>query len=152
MPLNRLLYASDACIRDSDVPALIRVHEMAHASAKRNAAAHLTGALVFVDDQFIQVLEGEPRVIEDTFERICCDLRHTNVRLIDLVSVSERIFPEWGMKFLSQTQETSIALRDDLQHIHVLVGVNASVAVEQMRKCIDTQRSAEQTMAHAGAR
>ena len=143
MPLNRLLYTSDACIRDSDVPAVIQVHEMAHASAKRNAASQLTGALLFVEDQFIQVLEGDPEAIELTFEKICCDLRHTNVKLVDLASVSERMFPEWEMKVLSETQETSIALRDDLQHIRFLVGVNAKVAVEQMRKCIDAQRRSE---------
>lgn len=139
MPLSRLLYTSDACIRDGDVPADIQVHEMAHASARRNAANALTGALLFIENQFIQVLEGDPEAIEQTFERICCDLRHTNVKLVDLASVSERMFPEWEMIVLSQSQEASLQLCDDLQHIRFLVGVNASIAVEQMRRCIDAQ-------------
>ncbi|MGB3798041.1 MAG: BLUF domain-containing protein [Alteraurantiacibacter sp.] len=146
MPLSRLLYTSDACIRDSDAPAIIQVHEMAHASSRRNAASQLTGALLFVENQFIQVLEGDPEAIEQTFEKICCDLRHTNVKLVDLASVSERMFPEWEMKVLSEMQETSLALRDDLQHIRFLVGVNARVAVEQMRKCIDAQHLGERSL------
>lgn len=152
MPLSRLLYTSDACIRDGDVPAVIQVHEMAHASAKRNAVSQLSGALLFVENQFIQVLEGDPQAIEQTFERICCDLRHTNVKLVDLASVSERIFSEWEMKVLSETQETSLALRDDLEHIRFLVGVNAKVAVEQMRKCIDAQRIRERSFSETPAR
>lgn len=146
MPLSRLLYSSDSCIRDGDVPAAIQVHEMAHASARRNADSQLTGALLYVENQFIQVLEGAPEAIEQTFEKICCDLRHTNLKLIDLASVSERMFPEWEMKVLSETEETSLALRDDLQHIRFLVGVNARVAVEQMRKCLDAQRLGEWTL------
>jgi len=146
MPLSRLLYTSDACFRDSDVPAFIQVHELGHTSARRNAASQLTGALLFVENQFIQVLEGELGAIEQTFERICCDLRHTNVKLIDLAATSERIFPEWEMKVLSEMQETSLALRDDLQHIRFLTGVNARIAVEQMRKCIDAQRMSEQRL------
>lgn len=151
MPLSRLLYTSDACIRDSNVPVVIQVHEMAHASAKRNAASELTGALLFIENQFIQVLEGTPEAIEQIFERICCDLRHTNVTLVDLASVNERMFSEWEMKVLLETQETSLALRDDLQHIRFLVGVNAKVAAEQMRKCIDSQRMSEQRFEEAPA-
>ena len=138
MPLTRLLYISNSCLRETDVPAYIQVHEIAHASAKRNASSNLTGVLLFVEDHFIQVLEGEDQAIEETFEKICCDLRHTNVRLVDLHSVNERMFPEWGMKVLSETQDTSVALRDDLAHIHFLVGVNARAAVEQMRKYLDS--------------
>lgn len=143
MPLSRLLYSSDACIRDGDVPAALQVHELAHASAKRNAVSHIRGALLFVENQFIQVLEGDLEAIEQLFEKICCDLRHTNVKLIDLASISEPMFPEWEMKVLSETEETSLALRDDLQHIRFLVGVNASIAVEQMRKCIDARQISE---------
>jgi hypothetical protein len=138
MPLTRLLYISSSCLRETDVPAFIQVQEIAHASAKRNAASNLTGVLLFVQNHFVQVLEGNDKAIEETFERICCDLRHTNVRLVDLASVKERMFPEWGMKVLSETQETSVALRGDLAHIRFLVGVNAKAAVEQMRKYLDS--------------
>ena len=128
------------------LPAFIQVQEIGYTSAKRNVANNLTGVLLFMEDHFVQVLESDDKAIEETFENICCNLRHTDDRLVDLVSVKDRMFPEWGMKVLSETRETSVASRDDLAHIRFLVGVNAKAAVWQMRKYLDRNSLDARTM------
>ena len=70
------------------------------ASARRNNACHgVTGALLFSDGCFAQVLEGAREDVELVFETIQCDPRHSNVTIMHLHEVEERSFGEWSMAF-----------------------------------------------------
>lgn len=137
MPLNRLLYTSRSRLQDKATSISEQVKSIAEASAQRNKANGITGVLIHVDDHFIQVLEGEPTAVEETFERICCDFAHGQVKLIDMVAIKERLFDQWSMASLYADRDTAIAMQGDLQHVRFMAGVNARVAVEQMRDCLD---------------
>ncbi|MBB4860780.1 hypothetical protein HNO88_004125 [Novosphingobium chloroacetimidivorans] len=137
MPLSRLLYVSRCAMRETGAERDALVRDLAERSASRNAAAGLTGSLLHVGDNFVQVLEGPIDAIERTFETICCDFRHDEVKLIDLVPVRERIFPEWSMALLGGGDSTALKLRDDLEDLRFLVGINAREAVSQMRRLLD---------------
>jgi hypothetical protein len=70
------------------------------ASARRNNARHgVTGALLFSDGCFAQVLEGAREDVEQVFETIQCDARHSDVTIMHLHAVEERSFGEWSMAF-----------------------------------------------------
>ena len=70
------------------------------ASARRNNARHgVTGALLFSDGCFAQVLEGAREDVELVFETIQCDTRHSDVTIMHLHEVEERSFGEWSMAF-----------------------------------------------------
>ena len=70
------------------------------AAARRNNARHgVTGALLFSDGCFAQVLEGARGDIETVFEKIQCDARHRDVTIMHLHPVEERSFGEWSMAF-----------------------------------------------------
>jgi hypothetical protein len=70
------------------------------ASARRNNVRHgVTGALLFSDGCFAQVLEGGREDIELVFETIQCDPRHSNVTIMHLHEVTERSFGDWSMAF-----------------------------------------------------
>jgi hypothetical protein len=140
VPLSRLLYVSRCALASEGAAQEAEVREIAEGSARRNAAAELTGSLIHVGDSFIQVLEGPTPAIERIFEVICCDFRHDDVKLIDLVPIKERVFPEWSMAYLSSEEETRLRLTDDLKEIRFLVGVNAREAINQMRRVLDRQR------------
>lgn len=116
-------------------------HQIAEQSVKRNKAAGITGSLLVIEDQFIQILEGPPQSVEHTFERICCDTRHNSLKLIDLVDVKERIFPEWSMAGIANDRETRLTLKDEIDEVRFLVGVNASEAVRQMRALLDYEQA-----------
>lgn len=70
------------------------------ASARRNNARHgVTGALLFSDGCFAQVLEGAREDVEMVFETIQCDPRHSDVTIMHLHEVDERSFGAWSMAF-----------------------------------------------------
>lgn len=134
--MNRLLYISRCALPEQGAAREAAVREIATRSAQRNASAMLSGSLLFVNDSFVQVLEGPKLAVERTFEAICCDFRHDDVKLIDLVPITERAFSEWNMAFLSAGEETTLKMRDDLQEVRFMVGINAREAVTQMRQLL----------------
>lgn len=140
MPLSRLLYVSRCALASEGEERNAEVREIAAGSARRNKDAQLTGSLLHVGDSFVQVLEGPTPSIERTFEVICCDFRHDDIKLIDLVPIKDRLFPDWSMAFLSGESETFVRLNDELQEIRFLVGVNAREAMQQMRRLLDQHR------------
>lgn len=139
MSISRLLYVSRCAIDAQDANRLETLRALADRSAQRNAAAQITGCLLHIGDNFIQVLEGPSHAVERTFEVICCDFRHEEVKLIDLVPVKERMFGEWNMAFLSSESEIVIRMRDDLEEIRFLVGINAREALGQMRQVLERE-------------
>jgi hypothetical protein len=69
-------------------------------SARRNNGKHgVTGALLFSDGCFAQVLEGARGDIEEIFETIQCDPRHKDVTIMHLHPIEQRGFGEWSMAF-----------------------------------------------------
>lgn len=136
---SRLLYTSALDIDHPGEGAEQTARRIAEGSAAQNRLSDVTGSLLFVDGAFIQILEGPPDEVEKTFERICCDFRHVDVRLIELINVSERLFEGWDMACLCAGEETSLSVRDGLQEIRFLVGINASQATLQMRSLLDDQ-------------
>jgi hypothetical protein len=141
MGLNRLLYVSRCALGMQGPAQDAKVREIAAGSARRNAAVSLTGTLLYVDDTFVQVLEGPGKAVERTFEAICCDFRHEDIKLIDLVPIKQRLFSDWNMAVLGVDGETTLTTRDDLQEIRFLVGINAREAVDQMRRLLASEHA-----------
>lgn len=73
---------------------------------KNNTRQDITGVLLYYNECFIQVLEGEEKIVEQAFERIKKDPRHTNVTVLKKKYISEREFGDWSMGFeeLSEKQ------------------------------------------------
>jgi hypothetical protein len=65
----------------------------------RNLRLEITGALIFENNQFGQVIEGPEDVIESLWEKIQKDDRHKNIRLIERKSIGSRSFQKWTMVF-----------------------------------------------------
>jgi hypothetical protein len=133
MSLSRLLYVSRCAFKEQGAERDGAVRDIAARAARRNTACLLTGALLYVDDTFVQVLEGPAKAVERCFEAICCDFRHDDIKLIDLIPAKDRVFAQWHMAFLAANDDTTIQTRGDLEEISFLVGVNAREAVNQMR-------------------
>ena len=93
MPVFRLIYVSRVArsVRFSDVEAI------AHSAIARNTANGLTGMLLYTPSHFIQVLEGEERLVNETVARIQQDKRHSELRVIDAREVDAREFDVWAM-------------------------------------------------------
>lgn len=64
-----------------------------------NTPLGISGCLVYANEKFIQLLEGEREAVLSLFEKIKCDPRHTNVTVTVEMSVNQKLFPDWGMAF-----------------------------------------------------
>jgi len=87
-------------------------------SYSNNQALGITGALIYENNKFGQVIEGLEKDIEALWQKIQKDGRHKNVRLIEAKPISERSFSKWTMVFQGSEEiaenlpEISAAIED----------------------------------------
>ena len=70
-------------------------------SRVNNKFADVTGLLVYVDGNFLQVLEGEQEVVSALLEKISKDCRHEDVKVVYKTSIENRTFNSWQMAYVS---------------------------------------------------
>jgi Sensors of blue-light using FAD len=97
MALFRLLYRSDSELTGADRAVREAAFAISDAAAERNQREGITGALMFAGSVFVQMLEGERDALETTFERICRDMRHRRLIILDYSEIEQRIFENWSM-------------------------------------------------------
>jgi len=68
-------------------------------SRQYNSDMGITGVLLCIRGQIMQVLEGNQAVVEALFNRIEQDTRHHNVSLAIKRPISQRLFPGWAMGY-----------------------------------------------------
>ena len=97
----QLIYSSQATspMSVSDLEGIL-VH-----ARRDNARRGITGALVYVDGVFVQVLEGEKDAVLGLMDSIRRDPRHTSVTEFYQTELEEPIFGHFKMAFLSATPD-----------------------------------------------
>ena len=95
--MERLLYISESCIKDSDARPMIA--QIVAASQIRNAKLAITGALLFTGTHFAQILEGPTESIDLLMMSINADLRQGNILIADRSVIVTRRFPDWKMAY-----------------------------------------------------
>jgi hypothetical protein len=93
--MKRIIYCSQSTV-DFSPEELIALLELARA---KNEQSGLSGMLLYSGQSFLQMLEGEPAALEETYARILTDDRHVNLRLLMSAEVPARLFPDWTMGF-----------------------------------------------------
>ena len=91
--LVRLLYAS----RPIKPMAGTALSSFLETSVRRNKELGITGVLAYVDDAFIQLLEGGRDPVCMLYNDIISDGRHADVRLLVYEEIAERKFTNWIM-------------------------------------------------------
>ncbi|WP_135502569.1 BLUF domain-containing protein [Roseovarius aestuariivivens] len=93
MPLRQLVYASRPFGFDDAMLAGILL------DARRcNARDDITGALICRADLYLQMLEGPEAAVEECYDRIRQDDRHTEARRLLDRPIKTRLFPGWAMR------------------------------------------------------
>ena len=90
--LSRLIYWSQPFGYTSSILSAILMDARRH-----NTKNDVTGALVCRQDVFIQLLEGPPEKVEETYARISKDDRHVEVTKVLSKLVTTRLFGDWAM-------------------------------------------------------
>ncbi len=70
-----------------------------------NQRQGITGMLLYMDDCFFQVLEGEEQLVDALYEKICLDERNHHVVKLIREPIAERSFTEWTMSYEHVTRE-----------------------------------------------
>jgi EAL domain-containing protein (putative c-di-GMP-specific phosphodiesterase class I) len=88
-----LLYVSEAVTPLS--PA--QLDKLLQRTRRNNGEAGITGCLLYENQRFMQMLEGERGAVLTTFERIRENALHTRVRVVMQGPARRRIFTHWSM-------------------------------------------------------
>ena len=80
------------------------------AAKSNNAKKDITGMLLFIQNQFIQYIEGEETAIKSLFEKIRKDPRHYSVQIMSEGNNKTRHFSGWTMGYKALDE-------DDLEDI-----------------------------------
>lgn len=91
--LISLIYASRSteCFHEHEIPDLLQHGRVA------NARLEITGMLLYIAGSFLQVLEGQPEMVDSVYRKIMADNRHTQLALIAREFIPERAFEGWTM-------------------------------------------------------
>ncbi|KKB80954.1 blue light sensor protein [Devosia soli] len=101
--LYQLVYYSRNHIAGDQAAFTANVENILAASRRNNVRDGITGALLFNNGCFAQVLEGPLGVVEAAFERIQQDERHGEVSLLALSPIETRSFPNWAMGYVGSS-------------------------------------------------
>ena len=142
--LVELLYCSA-----SAVPKLANADlDQILASARwRNLAQDITGMMIYYRGEFVQILEGSKKSVQNVYEKfICPDPRHTAINKVLENTISHRSFNDWSMGLLGAPEIESPmplsamgilmnTLSEEAKAKPLSLGLNAFVAIyNQMRK------------------
>jgi hypothetical protein len=91
--LWRLVYVSDAR------PGLTGkdLDEILISARRRNFFLDVTGMLMLVGGRFCQILEGTEENVNQVFDLIRIDPRHSNAQVLETKAIMKRSFPDWTM-------------------------------------------------------
>jgi hypothetical protein len=70
-------------------------------SREYNLKNNITGILLYMDGDFIQVLEGEKETLITLYDKILKDSRHKGIITVFNDFIKEKQFPDWTMGFSS---------------------------------------------------
>jgi hypothetical protein len=91
--LSQLVYVSNRKSSCTDA----EIEKILVSCKKNNPSLEITGVLLYSDTKFIQMVEGESKVITGLYDKIKLDNRHTNPMMISYSPIKDRSFPSWHM-------------------------------------------------------
>ncbi len=108
--LMRVVYVSQNTIEGDDECLTRQIEQILGSARRRNREVGITGALMFNRGLFAQVLEGPATAVEETFERIQCDLRHAEVVMVACEPIATRSFDQWSMAYVGNREQVPAVL------------------------------------------
>ncbi|HYN59663.1 MAG TPA: BLUF domain-containing protein [Rubrivivax sp.] len=81
------------------------LEELLEHARRSNAEKGITGALIYVDGVFLQILEGDMETVQELMGKISKDFRHETVTVLKEGAIPSAAFSDWEMAYVSATQE-----------------------------------------------
>lgn len=99
--MHRIIYLSSAEIHLSEE----EIISLLKKSRLYNTQRDITGMLLYLDGNFLQVLEGDKKEVIDLYEKIKEDCKHKGLICVFDDETDNRQFPDWSMGFCSSKYE-----------------------------------------------
>lgn len=100
-PLYRLVYIS----KTTETMTSEAIKELLIGSRQRNEVFQISGLLLYMHGNFLQVLEGGQSDVEQLYKNISADPRHSDTEVISAKKIDARVFSEWAMAFSEISNE-----------------------------------------------
>jgi hypothetical protein len=91
--LSQLVYVSNRKVNCTEE----EIGKILASCKKNNPSLQITGVLLYSDTKFIQMVEGDAKVITGLYDKIKLDNRHSNTMMISYGPIKEKSFPSWHM-------------------------------------------------------
>jgi hypothetical protein len=101
--MHQLVYVSSAVRPFTDA----QLVELLEACRRNNIAGNVTGLLLYVSGNFIQLLEGTKADVDSILGRIQADPRHRGMITLLEAEAEKREFPDWSMGFEKVEDQTA---------------------------------------------
>ena len=79
-----------------------------------NSIRDITGCLIYHNNFFVQILEGNKNDVLEVFEKIKTDKRHHSVTMLWESTVDKRYFSEWNMAYYRPEDDNNKQFVDNL--------------------------------------
>lgn len=96
--LHHIIYLSRATVGFNDQ----QLQQLLRQANARNQTLNVTGILLYGQEQFLQVLEGEQTQVQALYESIRQDPRHRDVTTFADKEIQQRAFAGWAMAYHPQ--------------------------------------------------
>lgn len=97
LDLVSLLYVSTSMIPPSQAEA--EVADIVEKAQQSNMNQHITGALIFTETRFAQIVEGPSAAIDRLLARLRSDNRHSDIHVLLREQIQRRQFTDWSMAY-----------------------------------------------------
>jgi len=99
--LISLVYLSDVAEKVDEQ----EIQKILHHSKKNNSKIDITGVLVLLNNRFLQVLEGDKKMVNELYDKIKVDKRHSKVLTLINFDLEKRNFKDWSMAYFNYSKE-----------------------------------------------
>ena len=90
-----ILYTSQATLQLSEADFI----QLLTQCNQNNTRLGITGLLLYHNDKFLQIIEGEKESVQALYNTIHFDHRHQDVTIVEAGDQTGRNFPDWAMGF-----------------------------------------------------
>ena len=105
------------------------LEELVATASRNNKQADITGALLYIENSFIQVLEGEDASLTRLLETIESDPRHQDMRVISDRVIDFRNFKEWSMAYVKPDVRDSSTVMSELRSTSTPTGASDPIVM-----------------------
>ena len=112
------------------------IDELLERSKRNNATRGITGAMIYANGYFMQLIEGPQIAIDELYSAIEADPRHEVLSLLRNQEIKDRHFSDWAMEYRDSDDLGERALKT----IHAAKQDNERFPVMHFLECFNDRK------------